>query len=274
MKIKFTAIGSNGSNCSEGVSNTKTPSKRIPACKNWCFTLNNWTDEEYLSLRDFLKNGSKFIIGKEIGENGTPHLQGWVEFDTKLRPLETKELCKRIHWEKQYSSNEDCINYCAKDGDYIVNRCVVKKPLKLIKDSQLYNWQKEIIEIIKKEPDDRHIYWFWEPIGKIGKTQFSKYLSYWYNAIPILGKKTDCLFVASEYDAPIYIFNYPRDMENSVNYNVLETLKDGYYMVGKYEGKPVIRNPPHIIIFANWPPNMEKLSKDRWKVTEIKKEIA
>jgi len=40
-------------------------------------------------------------------------------------------------------------------------------------------------------------------------------------------------------------------------------------MSGKYEGSIVDRNPPHLVIFANFPPDQSKLSRDRWFVYKI-----
>jgi len=41
------------------------------------FTLNNYTDEEYKYLtEEFAPQTTWMVIGKEVGEQGTPHLQG------------------------------------------------------------------------------------------------------------------------------------------------------------------------------------------------------
>jgi hypothetical protein len=50
--------------------------------KYWCFTLNNYTDEDIFeinSLIEFNSNMNYLCYGKEIGESGTIHLQGYFE---------------------------------------------------------------------------------------------------------------------------------------------------------------------------------------------------
>lgn len=247
--------------------NTKQAS---PALK-WCFTLNNYTEIEYKEMLDqFSSNSSKFsyIIGKEVGASGTPHLQGYVKFDKKQRPSALK-LSKRIHWESCKGSEEDNIKYCSKDGNYVTNM-KVKRPLKILDKCKLYDWQKDIISIVEKEPDDRVIHWYWEDKGNVGKTTFAKYLSHHYGAIPVEGKKNDILYCCAEFESDIYIFDFERSMEEYISYGAIEKIKNGYFMCAKYESKPIIRNPPHVIIFANFEPDKLELSLDRWHIVKIK----
>lgn len=250
--------------------NTEKPPKRISASKRWCFTLNNYTDEEYLTLLHNL-DGSSFIVGKEIGESGTPHLQGYVEFKDKRRMSENKVFNKRIHWEQSKGTRDQNIDYCTKDNDYFfigfkINK---KKQVKILKEEQLYKWQRDIIALIKTEPDDRTIHWFWEPTGNRGKTTFIKYLCQKFNAVPLEGKKNDILYCAAMFESDVYVFDIERSMEDYVSYAALEKIKNGVFMCSKYESKPVIRNCPHVIIFANFPPDEDELSKDRWKITKL-----
>jgi len=48
--------------------------------RNIVFTLNNYTDDEYNNLLNH-KEFKYVIIGKEIGEKGTPHLQRYAELN-------------------------------------------------------------------------------------------------------------------------------------------------------------------------------------------------
>jgi len=107
-----------------GEGNTSiSPACRISASKQWCFTWNNYNGSDVSNFEEILKKAGSYVFGYEIGESGTPHLQGYVEFNKKLRPLECKEFPKQIHWEKKsiHSTRTQCIDYCCKDGTYSTN---------------------------------------------------------------------------------------------------------------------------------------------------------
>lgn len=262
-------MAKNSDNSDGALGNTKPKPKQESDCKRWCFTLNNYTENDLKNIVDALNSDDKYIIGKEVGEKGTPHLQGYINFSKKCRLTALKKFNNKIHWEKCKGTEDENIEYCSKDGNYLTN-LKIKKPLKILKEEQLYKWQKDIIEIITKEPDDRTIYWYWEETGNVGKTTFSKYLSAKYGAIPIEGKKNDILFCAANFESEIYIMDLERSMEDYVSYGAIEKIKNGYYMCSKYESRPIIRNNPHMIIFANFEPDITALSKDRWVIINLK----
>lgn len=85
--------------------------------KFWVFTINNWEAEDITKLKSI--NFKYLIIGKEIGENGTPHIQGYVEFggNWKLDRLK-KNASSKAHWEKRKGTAEEASVYCKKDGDF------------------------------------------------------------------------------------------------------------------------------------------------------------
>lgn len=96
----------------------ETLPKQVSPSKRWCLTLNNYTNEDLSSLRSIVPEKCSYaIICKEVGENGTPHLQGYIEFKNKGRPFNVFNN-PRIHWEKSKGSREDNFNYCSKDNDF------------------------------------------------------------------------------------------------------------------------------------------------------------
>ncbi len=85
--------------------------------RGWCFTLNNYTDAQYEQLRSV--ECKYLVVGKEVGESGTPHLQGYVYFENALRFDTVKgRLPGEPHIEAQRGSNEQAIAYCKKDAAF------------------------------------------------------------------------------------------------------------------------------------------------------------
>ncbi len=64
----------------------------------------------------------------------------------------------------------------------------------------------------------------------------------------------------------VVIFDYSRSQEDSINYQVLEDLKNGIFFSPKYQSAMKVFEIPHVIVFANFEPKREKLSADRWAV--------
>lgn len=83
--------------------------------RTWCFTLNNYTPEEEEGCR--LIETVYTIFGKEVGESGTPHLQGYLVFKNDKSRKQVSSLIPRA-WLSQ--AKADAIanaKYCSKDGD-------------------------------------------------------------------------------------------------------------------------------------------------------------
>lgn len=85
----------------------------------WVFTLNNFTplDEERLQSAQVLDETKYLIYGRETGDSGTPHLQGFVIFKVSLRFAAAKTLlCNdgRIHIEPARGKNKQASDYCKK----------------------------------------------------------------------------------------------------------------------------------------------------------------
>ncbi|AYP28704.1 MAG: putative viral replication protein [Cressdnaviricota sp.] len=82
----------------------------------WCFTINNYTPLEFETLK--LLQAQYIILGREIGETLTPHIQGYVYFtNAKTRPAVSRML-PRAHLEKRFGSHTQAADYCKKEGDF------------------------------------------------------------------------------------------------------------------------------------------------------------
>jgi len=87
--------------------------------RNWCFTINNYTDEDEEQVCKY--DHTYCIVGKEVGENGTPHLQGYMEFKGTKRLDTLKTAFPRAHWEKRKAQTaQPAVDYCKYD-DYPKN---------------------------------------------------------------------------------------------------------------------------------------------------------
>lgn len=82
--------------------------------RNFVFTLNNYTAEEEEAVKAWVC--VYLIFGKEVGEEGTPHLQGYVAFANARTLSALKKLSLRAHWEIARGTPKQASEYCEKDG--------------------------------------------------------------------------------------------------------------------------------------------------------------
>jgi len=251
-----------------GVGNTTTtPRKRVNPAKRWCFTLNNYTDIDIGAIKDMYKAFARYgVYGLEVGTKGTPHVQGYVEFKKKVRPIGL--LTKKVHWELARGKRWHNVQYCTKDCDGYYF------PPKYNITIELYDWQRKCVDILSKDPDERSIYWIWEPEGCAGKTVFQKYLftTLKKDIVIVSGKAMDMKYAIVKYleengrTPEIVLVNIPKCSGNHLSIAGMESIKDMFFYCGKYEGGMVCGPNPHVMVFANEAPQMEDvLSKDRIK---------
>lgn len=271
---------SNSSNSSkefQAEGNTKSAChKQIAPSKYWCFTLNNPTMEDISSIVPTFSPLGEFIVGEEIGDSGTPHLQGFVKFKKKTRPAKIA-FEGRAHWEKCKGNERQNTDYCQKEGRTIHTNMKVPKPIRTIDPEKLYPWQKNIWDTVENEcTDERTINWYYEESGNVGKSALCKLLVVKKGAILVGGKGDDIkhgivsFMEKNNGIAPeIVLIDIPRCSAGFVSIKAIEEVKNGCFFSGKYESAMCVFNSPHIFCFSNTLPDVDKMSQDRWNIVEI-----
>ena len=197
--------------------------------KRVCFTLNNYSCEEFEKLKIICDKCDVFIIGKEKGKCGTPHLQGYVEFKSGKRLTTLKNYNGRCHWEKAKGDRLSNYKYCSKEGDFICKGFKENRNIKLLKKYENVvwkEWQQELLNVLEKDCDnDRVINWVYDFDGNSGKSFLSKYIVLKYNAIIGSGKKNDVFNQIKNWmdlnvdgDPKIIIIDLPRHNKEFLNY--------------------------------------------------------
>lgn len=261
----------------------KNKKKQPSPAKHWVFTFNNYTENDYIKIVDYYSSNSStydvIIFQEEIGDSGTRHLQGCQSYKVgKGRPF-NQGLNKSIHWESKgkFSTLQQMRDYCCDPKKRAPNgRCFLfnyqePQELKIIRRSQLYKWQIFIIDEISKEANDRDIIWIYGSSG-LGKTQFTKYLVYHHGAIQLQGNRRHILKVVSQHlRTKLFVFLLTMNDMGNAPYSALEQVKDGLFMshFGCDNTEPVIMNSPHILVFANNPPEKFRIAAKKLKIINL-----
>jgi len=153
---------------------------------------------------------------------------------------------------------------------------------------KLYTYQEDVLHMLESPPDSRKIQWYWEGGregcprgGNVGKSALCKIIVLEKAALYMSGAKEGCICAVADWingDAErkvdpkpldVVIFDIPRCNVGGVSYSAIEGIANGMVFNAKYHSGMAVFNRPHIVVFANTPPNWEKLSDDRWEVCEI-----
>jgi len=241
------------------------------------FVINNYTEPELQSLKNSLTEiCKKAVFGLEVGDQGTPHIQGYISLKKKARITELHKIpgLSRASFRKVRNENA-LIEYCQKDNCHFKHGF----PVELRTITNLKIWQKEIEQKCLETPDDRTINWLYDGNTNIGKTALTKYMVAKHKAVFFTGgKKTDiaCQMALEKQNGKdlnnklIIIFNYSCE-DDDIDYKAFEALKDGLISSSKYKSSGLIFNHPHIWILANTLPN-ETITRRRlnvWKVWNV-----
>lgn len=137
------------------------------------------------------------------------------------------------------------------------------------KEFKLTPLQEILYKKIKEINDVRKIIWIYDKKGNSGKSTLCNYI----NAIDknsIILNNAKSSDIAYTYNGEsLVLFDIPRTLEGKVNYNILENLKNCRLLSTKYKTVTKKFKCPTVVVFANFKPELEKLSNDRWHIITI-----
>lgn len=191
------------------------------------------------------------------------------------KPL--KEVADTIH---SYDSMSQVINNVqdARASDISFLTQIFKhKPRELLPEEPIRSWrtwQQELYDEIQTRPNDRDIIWYVDLLGSAGKSNFTRHFETY---IPdTFSSSSGALYHLSTVAMEHYrdgggfkqiFFDISREEKiDSTFYASLEAFKNGKITAKKYVGKTLMFEHPHIIVFSNSFPDLDKLSVDRWDV--------
>lgn len=87
--------------------------------KVWVFTLNNYTEADEKRLAEEHPDLCYLLYGREVGDSGTPHLQGFAKFHRRLRMASVKAIIGEHAHVEVCRNTIAAIQYCKKDGDIV-----------------------------------------------------------------------------------------------------------------------------------------------------------
>lgn len=118
---------------------------------SWIYVRNNYDEKDQQLLRDL--ECSVNVFGREKGEKGTPHLQGFITF---RKPYRFKGLQKVLQgWHIQPAiSAEKAFNYCLKELDYEIKdtRCQGRRS-ELEGPAEMIKSKKRMREVAQTYPE-------------------------------------------------------------------------------------------------------------------------
>lgn len=237
--------------------------------RNWCYTLNNYTEEELKGLRDI--DCKYHVLGEEVGEKGTKHIQGYIEFANAISFESIKSKLFRAHIEKRLGTSKQASDYCKKENKYVEigirsvqgERTDIKTIMDKIKDKEFNvddhpneyaRYHVMIDKLITRSYLPRsnppEVYWFYGESGA-GKTRTAVEL---HGVDNVYMKDSSKWWDGYRQQHCIVIDDFmPKDCEEQ--YRDMLRLLDRYPYQGQVKGGYIHIDSPVIIITCEYEPS-------------------
>lgn len=191
-----------------------------------------------------------------------------------------KEMGRKIKeiMENNANFNENALSKEKKEALEIFN--LYGKSNQLLK-TNWRGWQQGLRSYLNK-PTEREIIWIIGTKGNEGKSFFQERVCEEFGHdkvcnMEISDSPKNIFYILKKCSstANIFLFNLPRaTILERDNYKILENIKDGSAVAGKYQSCKVrFKKPNIVIVFSNYGPETDALSDDRWNIFKISKDL-
>lgn len=125
-----------------------------PSSRNWVFTINNPEENDEARLAKPYEWVKYAAYAHEVGEQGTPHLQGYLCSWEPVKMAKIKQYLPRAHLEVMYGRLQDNDAYCSKQNELVE---IGERPMQG-RRSDIIGFKRKIdlgeqpVEIAEEEP--------------------------------------------------------------------------------------------------------------------------
>jgi len=137
-------------------------------------------------------------------------------------------------------------------------------------ETHLRPWQQQTLDLLLTQ-SDREVLWVCDPVGNSGKTILSNVLEFKHNYQVFTGGKFADLAYAIDQDRDGYAIDLSRCSEEFCCYHFMECIKNRRIFSTKYDSGTKYLRSNRLVVFANYSPQLDKLSRDRWRILELVK---
>ncbi len=234
-------------------------------------TINNWTQQDLFAFKYLARKAVYAIAGAEVGEQGTPHIQGFIHLPNAKKGQEWKKQLPRAHFIPANGSDHSNQEYCGKENNILFetgepsaqgSRTDIKeitdkiKNLELSMDDIMWDYpdmylryhkafEKMFSSLKPVRTNPPQVYWIWGKSG-VGKTRRA-----------VEGHK-DSHYIK---DNTIWWDGYEQqeaiiidDFEADIPFRVLLRMLDRYQYQGQVKGGYVHINSNYIYITSEFHP--------------------
>jgi len=247
------------------------------AIKHWMITINHPTEEDKLLLDALKSEANYWVIGSEVGDQGTPHLQCFFSLKKGVRMSALKAKIPRAHLDRCNGTTLQCSDYCKKGNDFTeggdMTLCLQRGQAATAANRERY---AEVVALAKKRRFDeiepglllRH----YSAIKRIAQDHPANppdapdVTGFWYHGTPRSGKSATARYEnPGFYDKPcnkwwdgyagqdvVIIDDF--DLNHKVLGHHVKRWLDRYSFPAEVKGTTIQIRPLKVIITSNYTP--------------------